>query len=178
MRKTKSVCLLIIVIYFVFSKACPSSPNRLDSTTKGNNTVQFQIVKSGCQKCVLTTAKRVQKILKKPVKTFCQATFKKILQVKQTLKFNQGLFTYLLRTNQRGLGAKGSLAPPKFDGSETNNLKLLAPRFEIITTAGQTNRSMKGKMKRILAATNYFWELNGDIPFTQRSKNYSSSNGK
>ena len=65
MAKTNSVCLLIIVIYFAFSKACPSSSNRLDSTTKGNNTVQFQKVKSGCQKCVHATAKREQKILKK-----------------------------------------------------------------------------------------------------------------
>ena len=63
MAKTNSVCLLIIVIYFAFSKACSSS--RLDSTTKGNNTIQFQKVKSGCQKCVHATAKREQKILKK-----------------------------------------------------------------------------------------------------------------
>ena len=73
---------------------------------------------------------------------------------------------YILRTNQRGLGAKISLASPEFEGSETNNQTLLAPMFEIITTAVQTDLSMKGKMKRIMAATNDFWELNGDIYFT------------
>ena len=52
MTKNRSICHLIIVIYFAFSKACPSSPtspNRLDSTTKGNNTVQFQKVTCHCR---------------------------------------------------------------------------------------------------------------------------------